>query len=294
MQLSNHLTTQPRSAGRKQSPNHPTITPMYPLTTWRLLNTGFCDGATNMAVDEAILRGVVEGSSPPTLRFFAWQPACLSLGQAQPVADVDFDACRSLGVDVVRRPTGGRAILHVDELTYSVAAREDEPRVQGGIVESYRRLSEGLLAGLLRIGVPVRQVERPDGHDRDQGPVCFEVPSNYEIVVDGHKLIGSAQVRKNGAILQHGSLPLVGDIARICDVLAAQPDRDRVRARAITVERTIGRQVTFDAAARAMAEGFASALNLRLEPGELTGPERTRAEELRREKYASHGWTRRI
>ncbi len=267
---------------------------MYPPTTWRLLNTGYRDGATNMAVDEAILRGVAEGSSPPTLRFFAWQPACLSLGQAQPAGDVDFEACRALGVDVVRRPTGGRAILHVDELTYSVAARADEPRVQGGIVESYRRLSEGLLAGLLHIGVPVRQVERPDSHDRDQGPVCFEVPSNYEIVVDGHKLIGSAQVRRNGAMLQHGSLPLVGDIARICDVLAARPDRDRVRARAITVERTIGRAVAFDAAARSMAEGFASALNLCLEPGDLTDPERAWAEELRREKYAADHWTRRI
>jgi len=267
---------------------------MYPPSTWRLLNTGERDGATNMAVDEAILRGVAEACSPPTLRFFAWQPACLSLGQAQPASDVDFEACRALGVDVVRRPTGGRAILHVDELTYSVTAPESEPRVHGGIVESYRRLSEGLLAGLLRIGVPVRQVERSDDHDPDQGPVCFEVPSNYEIVFDGHKLVGSAQARKNGVVLQHGSMPLVGDIARICDVLAARPERDRVWARAITVERTIGRVVTFEAAARAMAEGFASALNLRLEPGDLTGQERAWAEELRRDKYASDGWTRRI
>ncbi len=267
---------------------------MYRPSTWRLLNTGERDGATNMAIDEAILRGVAEGSSPPSLRFFAWQPACLSLGQAQAAGDVDLAACRALNVDIVRRPTGGRAILHVDELTYSVAAREDEPRVQGGIVESYRRLSEGLLAGLLRMGLPVRQVERPDNHDRDQGPVCFEVPSNYEIVFDGHKLIGSAQARRNGAVLQHGSLPLVGDIGRICDVLAIPPDRDRVRARAITVERAIGRPVTFDAAARVMAEGFASALSLRLVPGDLTPQECAWAEELRRDKYASEAWTYRM
>ncbi|HEY4687792.1 MAG TPA: biotin/lipoate A/B protein ligase family protein [Anaerolineae bacterium] len=267
---------------------------MYPHSTWRLLDTGALDGAMNMAIDEAILRGVAEGSSLPTLRFFDWQPACLSLGQAQPVADVDFEACRALGVDVVRRPTGGRAILHVDELTYSVTAREDEPRVRGGIVESYRRLSEGLLAGLLKIGVPVEQVERPDSHDRDQGPVCFEAPSNYEIVFDGRKLVGSAQMRKNGTLLQHGSLPLAGDIARICDVLAAKPDRDRVRARAITVERAIGRCVTYAQAARSMAEGFTSALNLHLEPGGLTPQEHAWAEELRRAKYAAETWTRRI
>jgi lipoate-protein ligase A len=267
---------------------------MYPPATWRLLDTGENDGATNMAIDEAILSGVAEGSSPPTLRFFAWRPACLSLGQAQPFGDVDVEACRAQGVDVVRRPTGGRAILHVDELTYSVTAPESEPRVRGGIVESYRRLSEGLLAGLLRIGLPARQIERPDGRDRDQGPVCFEAPSNYEIVFDSRKLVGSAQVRRSGAMLQHGALPLIGDVARICHVLAAQPDPDRVRARAITVEQAMGRAVAFDEAARAMAEGFASALHLQLEPGDLTPQERAWADELRRDKYASDSWTRRL
>jgi lipoate-protein ligase A len=267
---------------------------MYSRATWRLLNTGFLDGATNMAVDEAILRGVAQGSSPPTLRFFGWQPACLSLGQAQPAQDVDFEACRTFDVDVVRRPTGGRAILHTDELTYSVTAREDEPRLQGGIVESYRRLSEGLLAGLNHLGLPASQAERPHSHDGDQGPVCFEVPSNYEIVFDGRKLIGSAQVRKGGAVLQHGSLPLVGDIARISDVLRSQPDRERVRARAITVERAVGRAVTFEEAADALCRGFAEALMLDLQPGELTERERAWADEMRREKYGADSWTRRI
>jgi lipoate-protein ligase A len=140
----------------------------------------------------------------------------------------------------------------------------------------------------------VRQVERPDDHDRDQGPVCFEAPSNYEIVFDGHKLVGSAQVRRNGSLLQHGSLPLAGDIARICGVLSSQPDPERVRARAITVERTIGRLVSYEAAARHMAEGFASALKLQLEPGELTRQERAWADELRRDKYAADAWTHRI
>jgi lipoate-protein ligase A len=267
---------------------------MYHPSTWRLLNTGENDGPTNMAIDEAILRGVAEGSSPPTLRFFAWQPACLSLGQAQPAADIDLAACQARGIDIVRRPTGGRAILHVDELTYSVTAREDEPRVHGGIVESYRRLSEGLLAGLMRIGLPVRQVERPDSHDRDQGPVCFESPSNYEIVFDSHKLVGSAQVRKSGVVLQHGTLPLVGDITRICEVLKSRPDPDRVRTRAITVESAIGRRMTFDAAAQAMMEGFAAALNLSFEPSGLTGDERAWADELRRDKYAAESWMYRI
>ena len=184
--------------------------------------------------------------------------------------------------------------MHVDELTYSVTAPEDESRVQGGIVESYRRLSEGLLAGLLALGLPGQQVERPDLRDRDEGPVCFEAPSNYEIVFDGHKLIGSAQVRKSGVVLQHGALPLFGDIARICDVLSGKPDKTRVRARATTIERAIGRAVMHDEALQAMSEGFASTLNLHLEAGRLTAQEVMWADELYHEKYGCEEWTRRI
>lgn len=267
---------------------------MYERVIWRLLNTHHLDGATNMAIDEAISRAVREGLAPPTLRFFGWQPACLSLGQAQPGADVDGAACRADGVDVVRRPTGGRAILHTDELTYSVVAPDTEPRVAGSIVESYRRLSEGLLAGLALIGVPTQQAERPDNHDRDQGPVCFEVPSNYEIVFDGKKLVGSAQMRRPGVVLQHGTLPLHGDIARITKYLRSRPDADRVRSRATTVESAIGQILSFDQAADSMARGFAAALNLDLQPGALTDQERRWAEELRREKYASDEWTYRL
>src|SRR5512136_1517884 len=255
------------------------MTADYPLTTWRLLNTHHLDGATNMAIDEAISRAVQADLVPPTLRFFDWQPACLSLGQAQPGGDVDREACLAAGVDVVRRPTGGRAILHTDQLTYSVIAPEREPRVAGTIVESYKRLSEGLLTGLMLLGVPTRQVEQPDDHDRDQGPVCFEVPSNYEIVFDGRKLVGSAQMRKAGVVLQHGTIPLQGDIARISQYLASQPDPDRVRQRATTVESAIGRVIEFDTAAQWMAKGFARALNLQFEAAGLTPQERAWSEE---------------
>jgi lipoyl(octanoyl) transferase len=267
---------------------------MYPHSTWRLLNTGHLDGATNMAIDEAISRAVQAGLVLPTLRFFGWNPACLSLGQAQPGADVDREACRAAGVDVVRRPTGGRAILHTDELTYSVIAPDNDPRVVGTIVESYRRLSEGLLNGLKLMGVPTRQVQQPDGHDRDQGPVCFEVPSNYEIVFGGKKLVGSAQMRKPGVVLQHGTIPLHGDIARIALYLTSRPDLDRVRQRATTVEAAIGRVIDFDTAAHLMAQGMAETLNLDLQPSELTDQERVWAEELRREKYAADAWKFRL
>jgi lipoate-protein ligase A len=159
----------------------------YLLTSWRLLTTGVADCATNMAIDEAILRAVAAELVPPTLRLYAWEPPCLSLGQAQSCSEVDWEACAARGYTVVRRPTGGRAILHTDELTYSVTAPEDEPRVQGGIVESYRRLSEGLIEGLRLMGVPGIEAHHPEqsANNTAQGPVCFEVPSTYEVTVAG-------------------------------------------------------------------------------------------------------------
>ena len=296
----------------------------YPFATWRLLRSAPADGATNMAVDEVILRAVATGQVPPTLRFYAWEPACLSLGRAQPLADADLEALQAAGFDLVRRPTGGRGILHVDELTYSVIAPQVEPRVAGGIVESYRHLSAGLMRGLERLGVKNLAADQRTapllaggaeggqslplagraegsttpplvgGAGGGKGPVCFEIPSDYEITAGGRKLVGSAQMRTQSTVLQHGALPLYGDITRICPLLTSRPDPARVRARATTAEEALGRPVTWDEAADALAAGFAEPLNLHLKPGVLTDEERAWAEELRAEKYATEKWTEHV
>ena len=271
----------------------------YPRATWRVIIHPPLDGATNMAIDEAIAHAVQAGSSPPTLRFYDWQPATLSLGYAQPFADVDIERLRSRGWGVVRRLTGGRAILHVDELTYSVAVPVSDPRVTGGVVESYRKLSQGLMAGLETLGAAVQSDKAEDEAHRFKGPVCFEVPSDYEITVNGKKLIGSAQTRRGGGdvVLQHGALPLCGDVTRICEVLAFEDEaareeaRTRVAGRAATLEEALGRAVSFQEAAQAMQEGFARALNLKLQPGRLSAAEQAEAARLRAEKYAADEWT---
>jgi lipoate-protein ligase A len=247
-----------------------------------------------MAVDEAMLRAVAAGLVPPTVRFYAWEPATLSLGRAQRAADVDLEAIAAAGYGLVRRPTGGKAILHVDELTYSVVAPQAEPRVAGPLVESYRRLSGGLLRGLVRLGVRDSAADRKARSSAQAGPVCFEVPSNYEITASGRKLVGSAQMRSDGVVLQHGSIPLVGDITRICAVLKARPDPERVHARATTVEEAVGRVVSWDEAAEAMEKGFAEELSLQLEPGVLTREEWDQAKRLRDTKYATDEWTFRV
>ena len=273
--------------------------PAYLTATWRLIIDAEADGATNMARDEAILNSVIDGAGLPTLRFYAWSPPCLSLGRSQQFAEADLAACRSAGVDIVRRPTGGRSILHTDELTYSVSLLQTDPRARGGIVESYRRLSEGLLAGLLSLGVDATQAAGQKTGAGETTAVCFEAPSDYEITVAGRKLVGSAQWRARGGVLQHGTLPLSGDLARIVDYLAF-PDserpaqRRRLHRKALTLEEAIGAVLPFDMVAGALADGFADALNLTLVPGELTAQERALSAEVRDRVYANADWNTRV
>ncbi len=253
-----------------------------------------------MAVDESILEHIGRGESHPTLRLYAWQPPCLSLGYAQPFADVDVQRLNGRGWDVVRRPTGGRAILHTDELTYSVTASNDEPRLAGSILESYNRLAGALLRAVTSLGLPVEMKEDSGTSHGTPNPVCFEVPSAYEITVHGKKLIGSAQARRKEGVLQHGSLPLTGDLARIAEALvfadesARRDAADRLLARATTVESVLGREVLWNDAAQAFVWAFETALDLKLEMGSLTDSERGRADELVREKYDHANWTQRV
>src|SRR6266851_10371187 len=176
-------------------------------SAWRLLTDPPATGAWNMAVDEALLDGVAAGIAPPTLRFYQWAPPCLSLGYFQPFDVVDVAGCLRLGVDVVRRPTGGRAILHDRELTYSVALPASVLGHDGGVLPSYYRLSLALQDGLRRLGVPATLApESAATGPIVHGPICFDRPSAREILLEGRKLVGSAQMRRGGGILQHGSI----------------------------------------------------------------------------------------
>jgi lipoyl(octanoyl) transferase len=278
---------------------------MYAMPTkpWRLMITPPARGAWNMAVDEAILEQAGRGDSLPTLRLYSWDPACLSLGHAQPFADVDTARLRERGWDVVRRATGGRAILHTDELTYSVTGSAEEQALVGGVLDSYNRIAQALLLAVKNLGLPVEMkqiVSQVSNLTDTVNPICFEVPSTYEITVAGKKLIGSAQARKKEGVLQHGSLPLAGDLTRICQALvfenesARQEAASRLSARATTVESALGRAVTWDSAAAALFQAFELQLGLCFERGELSGYESRRAEELVREKYDHPSWTERV
>jgi lipoate-protein ligase A len=272
------------------------------MDTWRLLKTPPAHGDWNMAVDEAILEAVGRSESLPTLRLYAWDPACLSLGYAQPFTDVDIPRLRARGWEVVRRPTGGRAVLHVDELTYSVIAPLNEPRLTGTVLESYHRLAQALVEALnllsMRVEVNENSPASSDASSRlAANPVCFEVPSTYEITVGGKKLVGSAQARRKEGVLQHGALPLTGDLTRILQVLVFPREEsrtlaaDRLLKRATTVETALKRTVSWAEAAQATVTAFKSVLALDLQPGDLTPAEKERAAQLVQIKYGNPSWT---
>lgn len=270
---------------------------------WRLLiDEEPRTGAANMAIDQAMAESAADGRTPSTLRFYRWQPPAVSLGRHQFLSDIDQEAARDHGFDVVRRTTGGRAILHTDELTYSVAAAESEARVSGGVMESYLRLSNALVRGLQQIGVA--NVEKAAGTVRagpDVSAACFEVPSAYEIVVDGRKLMGSAQSRRAGHVLQHGSLPLCGDITRLIDVLSLEAgERERLRGelaqRACTLAQALDiaeddLRLDFRTLALIFAGAFGVELNLDLRRSNLTPAEVRRSAELIRTQFAAAAWT---
>ena len=268
--------------------------------SWRLYLSPPAAGAWNMAADEAMLEHIVRGDSPPTLRLYSWDPPCLSLGRSQPFLDADTKVLKENGWNLVRRATGGRAILHTDELTYSVIAPNDNQHVRGSILESYQHLAQALLFALKSLGVNVEMKKERMDQNAKSNPVCFETPSAYEITVHGKKLIGSAQARKNNGVLQHGSLPLRGDLGRVTEALffpdmaSRQIATQKLIARASTVESALGRAISWDAASKSFIHAFETVLDIQLEEGKLSASEILRTDELIQKKYAHPDWTERI
>lgn len=274
---------------------------LLPPAVWRLIvDEQPRRGAANMALDQTLAEACAAGESAPTLRFYRWHPPAVSLGRHQPIDDIDAEAVAARGYEIVRRPTGGRAILHTDELTYSVAAPADEPRVLGSVMDAYLRLSNALLLGLRELGLEADKAAGSVRAGPDVSAACFEVPSAYEITARGRKLIGSAQSRRAGYVLQHGSLPLVGNIVRLVDVLALEPaEAKRLRAelvaRAGTLAEALGLpedapELRFEHVAQALCRGFTATLNLEFRPGQPSPAELRRAAVLIREQFGNPDW----
>ena len=181
--------------------------------SWRLIDSGPMTARENMAVDEALARHALDAEARAVLRLYCWKPPAISLGFHQSVEDVDVDRCRRDGIDIVVRPTGGRAVLHADELTYAVIIPRHNPIYHDNILVVYERISASLLKAFHLLGIEA-EFERADRTPRDfsrgeLSSLCYASSVQYEIGHQGRKMVGSAQRRLNGVVLQHGSI-LVG------------------------------------------------------------------------------------
>ena len=261
---------------------------------FRVLDDGRRDGATNMAVDESLLDAYASATAPaePTLRLYGWRPPALSLGRRQPASaahDPSFLARN--GIDLVRRPTGGRAVLHEHELTYAVAGRLATPPFRKGVLDTYATIAGAIAAALRAIGVAADAAPAERAGARDPGPfgppVCFDRAGPHEIVVEGRKLVGSAQVRRRGAFLQHGSILLRADPARLAGAVGAADDAPRL----VDLETALGRAPDERRLRAALRAAFEEALGLPSFDGELTAGEARESARLRAEKYATAAWT---
>ncbi|HEX6910589.1 MAG TPA: lipoate--protein ligase family protein [Longimicrobium sp.] len=264
---------------------------MHPQTPaarapWRLLDTPPAPGAWNMAVDDALAESVRAGA-PPVLRVYRWSPPCLSLGRNQPTDGYDRAEIARRGLDVVRRPTGGRAVLHHRELTYSVAARDGD---LGGPRQAYAAINRALVAGLRRLGIPAHL--QPAGTERAPVPSlapCFEQPVEGEVTAAGRKLVGSAQRRDRGVLLQHGSLPVQDDQSAVVQLLRADA-RGPAPEPPATLADLLGAAPAWNTLVQALAAGWREALCVALVGDELADEEVRRAEG-HRARYEDPAWT---
>jgi len=262
--------------------------------SWRLLLDAPAVGAWNMAVDEALLEARAAGRSQyaVTLRLYGWRTATLSLGRCQPAAGVaEPHRLRDREIDLVRRPTGGLAVLHEHERTYAVCGPLHRAPFPQGVLDTYRRLSEALESALRRLGVEAHAVPGRGAtatqSDGAADPSCFASTSAHEISVGGRKLVGSAQLRRHGGFLQHGSILLHADAERLAGVLGGSAASQHFTDLATVLGREPEPRQLDQALVEAMQERF----DVRLEPGRLSAWELQRATELYTWKYLSLAWT---
>ncbi|GIN11464.1 octanoyltransferase LipM [Shouchella clausii] len=269
---------------------------------WRFIDSKKQGPAYNMALDEALLNWHSEGKIPPTIRFYGWEPATLSIGYFQRVAkEIRMEAVREKQLGFVRRPTGGRGVLHEHELTYSVIVSEAHPAMPKTVTEAYRVISTGLLEGFKALGlnayfaVPDSEKER-EALKKPRSAVCFDAPSYYELVVEGKKIAGSAQTRQKGVILQHGSILLDIDEDKLFDLFQYRSDRLRERMqrafsqKAVAINALRKEPVTLDEASRAFKQGFEKGLGIQLVPYQLSESEEKEVQSLAKSRYESDEW----
>ena len=249
---------------------------------WRLLQTGYNNAYKNMAIDRAVMVSNSKKSVPPTVRFYGWKPSAISIGYFQSLEDeVELETCNKLNIDYVRRITGGGAVFHENELTYSIVISESNPLIPKNILDSYGRICGSIIKGLRNLGIE-----------------SIYAPIN-DILSDGKKISGSAQTRKIKTVLQHGTVLMDVDAERMFSVLKVPNEKikdkmiSNVNERVTSIKHILGENISFDEIANSMKKGFEEEFNINLFEGELTKEELELTKKFEDEYFSSYDWNHR-
>ncbi len=249
---------------------------------WRLLKTDFSTAFTNMAVDRAVLVTSSEGKVSPTVRFYGWEPSAISIGYFQSLEEeVDLDTCRKLGVDYVRRITGGGAVFHEEELTYSIVIPDTHPQIPKNILKSYGRICGAVMKGLDNLGIESKYV-----------------PIN-DIITGGKKISGSAQTRKAKIVLQHGTVLTDVDVDKMFSVLKVPNEKIKdkliadVKQRVTSIKHVLGKEIRFEDVAEAMKRGFEEEFSVELIEEPLSEEEKELTRKFEKECFSARDWNHR-
>ncbi|NWF52444.1 MAG: lipoate--protein ligase family protein [Nitrospirae bacterium] len=254
---------------------------------WRFVDSGLCNASYNMALDEAIAINVRKGNSPPTLRLYGWSLPSVSIGYSQKMREIDSDYCIRKGIPIVRRPTGGRAILHNDEITYSFSVKTDDGLFSKGLLDSYKKISNAFVITFLKIGLSLElRLLRNTRQVSHRSPLCFESLSYGEITVNNKKILGSAQKRWTDGLLQQGSIPISIDRKEIAKVFTLQYP---IGEKLIGLKELL-QELNCEELKNIIKVSFEEAFNKTLVPLPLSGEEKSLAHELENKKYLSHSW----
>ncbi len=244
---------------------------IFIMQEWRVIEDEPKDGESNMAIDRAVLTSCELGLIPPTLRLYSWETPTMTVGYAQDfLREVDVNRCQNLGVQIVRRPTGGRALLHNHEVTYSFTAPIPHPIFPSSLLGAHKIIARALVEGLKEIGVNnatlALREERDKNHGTFHSPSCLSSISHFEIEVHGAKLVGSAQRRTKGAFLQQGSILLGLERTLLNSLFKYTTDKNRSRSmeildnKVITLAECLGKDVAHKEVFQALKRGFSRIL----------------------------------
>ncbi len=246
---------------------------------WRLLKTGANTAITNMAIDRAVLVANSGGKVPPTVRFYEWAPPAISIGYFQSLEEeVDLDNCMKLGVDYIRRITGGGAVFHESELTYSIVIPESHPYIPKNIMESYGQICGAVVKGLVHLGI-----------DSQYKPI-------NDIITNGKKISGNAQTRKMRTVLQHGTVIMDVDVDKMFSILKVPNEKIKdklikdVKDRVTSIKHVLGKTIHFENVSEAMEKGFEEEFDIKLVEGVLSEEEIRLAGKFEKECFGTQEW----